>query len=322
MKHGKGRFFDFDKYVQFIESLTQQELSEVRDKIEKEYRGKFENIYAFWNSSYFINSVSEESNKAHTRDILNKLFNKEVLSIYPEFIVSAWQENVMAIVHYGNVDNSFMILYPERFIDFTPDKELSNISLSEIRASYQIPVGATTELIKTDASGLENESRSSLEQKVAVQKKQLEETVKVEEEKVSQALQAKKKEIERLQAELNEQKRKMEAELQALKDNAELELESLNTKIFMLDSQIYSIRSYMGETVSFTQLRHGKNAAIDTPVYLHQKLRYLDEDLGRITSLYEIQWNQIKKFETFLQHHPSALEYFAPQERCISLIRN
>ena len=43
--------------------------------------------------------------------------------------------------------------------------------------------------------------------------------------------------------------------------------------------------------------------------------------LGRLASLYEIQWDQLGMFETFLLHHPLALETFAPNERCVMLVR-
>ena len=36
-------------------------------------------------------------------------------------------------------------------------------------------------------------------------------------------------------------------------------------------------------------IRKGKNAPNTEPIVIYQKLRFLDEDLGRIASLYELQ---------------------------------
>lgn len=71
----------------------------------------------------------------------------------------------------------------------------------------------------------------------------------------------------------------------------------------------------------FTRLRSGNNAPITEPIVVHQKLRFLDEDLGRLTSLYSIQWEKLGEFEKFLQYSPLALDTFAPNERCVMLVR-
>lgn len=97
--------------------------------------------------------------------------------------------------------------------------------------------------------------------------------------------------------------------------------EQLEGQIYLLDSQIYAIRCYAGEVVNFTRIRSGKNAPDTEPIVVHQKLRFLDEDLGRLASLYEIQWNELDMFESFLKHSPYALDTFAPNERCIMLVR-
>ena len=97
--------------------------------------------------------------------------------------------------------------------------------------------------------------------------------------------------------------------------------ENLENQIYLLDSQIYAIRCFAGEVVKFAQIRAGQKAPDTEPIVIHQKLHFLDEDLGRLASLYEIRWGEISLFEEFLKHSPIALETFAPNNRCVSLVR-
>ena len=92
-------------------------------------------------------------------------------------------------------------------------------------------------------------------------------------------------------------------------------------QLYLLDSQIYAIRCYAGEVVTFAQIRQGEKAPVSEPIIVHQKLRFLDEDLGRLASLYNIQWDEIPMFEQFLRHSPLALDTFAPNKRCVMLVR-
>ena len=95
----------------------------------------------------------------------------------------------------------------------------------------------------------------------------------------------------------------------------------MNDQIYLLESQIYAICCYMGETVNFAKIRSGKNAKDTEPVVLYQKLRFLDEEMGRLTSIYGMKESKLKYFEEFLAASPIALETFAPSERCVTLVR-
>ena len=53
----------------------------------------------------------------------------------------------------------------------------------------------------------------------------------------------------------------------------------MEAQIWLLDSQIYAIRCFAGETVNFAHIRTGRNAPDTEPVIIYQKLRFLDEDL-------------------------------------------
>ncbi|HEY5588223.1 MAG TPA: hypothetical protein VIK86_04615, partial [Candidatus Paceibacterota bacterium] len=78
---------------------------------------------------------------------------------------------------------------------------------------------------------------------------------------------------------------------------------------------------FLGEVVDFIQIRKGKEANIESPIVLFQKVRYLDEELGKMASIYNLEWNDHKEFELFLKHSPEALETFCLNDKCITLIR-
>ena len=129
-----------------------------------------------------------------------------------------------------------------------------------------------------------------------------------------------RKAIEEQQAALEAKKRELEAIVASKKAELEAKLEELEETIFRLDSELYMIRSITGEIVQFAQLRSGKQAARNCPLILMQKIRYLDEEMAKL-SMYGFDFSDVKLFEDVLKKHPMALELFAPYDRCVTLVR-
>ena len=127
--------------------------------------------------------------------------------------------------------------------------------------------------------------------------------------------------MERIQNELENKKKKLLEELATKQAKLEEQKRILNNQIFVLETQIYAIRCYTGEVVDFIQLRVGKRCPQDTPLVLHQKLRYLDEEMGRLCALYDFDFNNIKYFEQFIQKNDEAFNLFCPSEKSVSLIK-
>lgn len=98
-------------------------------------------------------------------------------------------------------------------------------------------------------------------------------------------------------------------------------MKTLNEQIFLLDTELYSIRCFMGETVDFVQLCKGEAALESEPAIFYQKLRYLDEEMGKWVSLYEFDGWDFKYFEQALQYREDLRELFAPGPKSISLIK-
>lgn len=233
--------------------------------------------------------------------------------------VYAVYEGIGAWVALGSKE--FFLVEHEGYLrDYTPIKDYSHMSVGEIRllssgANISTPVPATVpdglsaNLIRQNVDATEQELSD------------LESQLRDAREERSTELAALKAEVERAMKALKEKKQALMDTLSAKKKELQLQVEAMNDQIFLLESQIYAIRCYAGEVVNFAQLRKGSNAADTEPIVLHQKLRFLDEEMGRLTSIYELDCSELRYFEEFLTASPVALEVFAPNERCVTLVR-
>lgn len=136
----------------------------------------------------------------------------------------------------------------------------------------------------------------------------------------SEELMPLKKEFDKRMAEL-EAYRDQIYQLQMAKERELLaKVAELNKEMFLLETQIYTIRCYLGEAVSMKKIRSGKAAAIEEPVVLYQKMRYLDEELGRLKGR-DFDFTDEKLFEDLLKKHEDVLDLFCPSEKSINMIR-
>ena len=138
------------------------------------------------------------------------------------------------------------------------------------------------------------------------------------------------KELERAEVEAKEEyelaRKEMERKMQELKEKQELQLAELRQRvdkmkdsIFMLELNIFALRSLFGETFTLTQLRRGKTS--DNPLVLYQKFKFLDEEFALLA---------VKEFGRFDGNHGTTIEIFkkqcvldvfAPSEKCITFFR-
>lgn len=71
--------------------------------------------------------------------------------------------------------------------------------------------------------------------------------------------------------------------------------------------------------MEFKQLLQGTQAELETPVSIHQKVYFLDEDLPRISLLTNI--SEVKSVEELLSSSPVALDYLVPSKKGISFVK-
>lgn len=240
--------------------------------------------------------------------------------------VGFWADGLCAFLYLGNSKSGIVIPNPEKYLEFLPEKDYSDLTPLQLRGKLGIadaPESGTIQaLVPADAQA--NLTGSMLQDRLAQQKEALA-SLEQEMQDVQQArtgeLAKLREEMERIQAELEARKKNLMQQLQQKMNDLTQMKEQMENQIYLLDAQIYAIRCFAGEVVQFAHIRTGRNAPAEEPVVIHQKLRYLDEDLGRLASLYEIQWEDLSMFEEFLRFSPLALDAFAPNERCIVLVR-
>lgn len=335
---GFANFKDFNSYLEWYSSLTTLEAADAAYKQLRDATAHQYNRYrpteidravdemfqpqggygGLWRTKETAWEETHERAMAHIRNFYR--FSTE----YEQPLrVGTWIDDSYAYLHIGNPDKGIIVPTPEKYLEYTPEEDLSDVTPADLRARLSVPTGAEGQtIVPADQQGLL--TRKGLSAELELKMSEIE-RLKQEEEDVEEAKSAElaelKAQIDKLTSALEKKQNTLIAQLKEKMAEMEAMKENLENQIFLLDSQLYAIRCYAGEIVQFAHIRKGKNAPNTEPIVIYQKLRFLDEDLGRIASLYELQWEQMGLFESFLQHHPLALETFAPNERCVMLVR-
>lgn len=174
----------------------------------------------------------------------------------------------------------------------------------ELMGKYPL-VSKNSAFRKEVASGIRNKQKEIDDKKKELE--QLEKEKQAELEKLKQELEAKYAEKTQL---IREKKKEMEEQMV-----------QLNNQMFVLDTELYGIRCMMGETVQFVQLVKGTEAEEKNPVVFFQKIRFLDEELGKWLAVYDFNGKDIATFEDALKNREDIRERFAPGPKSVSVIR-
>ena len=215
------------------------------------------------------------------------------------------KEKNFGVIRFGTT----MYVLPSEYLEITEYTDYSELSLAQMR----LKTDTGTALSIPDETVSVKETRDAISSQEEAVQKLMNEKEALERQQ--------KKELERIKAEIEEKYRKQKEILNAKKQELDGKIETLRNQLFILNTEIYAIQCFTGETVTFTRLRSGKPAAIEEPVLLHQKIRYLDEELARMISVYEIRENQTGIFEEYLKNCDYAAEFFAPGDKSINLIQ-
>lgn len=250
------------------------------------------------------------------QNLIKSCKQKEIIEIVDEAekfeIIYAEPHNPTRfyIVRYNIDDNR--ILVPAEFVENVESlKDYRNLNVKELKGVVGPDSNALTNLG-------DNDSVSSLES----QKEELLNKTKAKEDEIKKLKDEVEEEIQKFREKL-ELKLKEKTDLIASKISELNEMKTnLEKQIFVLESQIYSIRCYTGEIIDFKQIKSGKACTEDTPIVVNQKLRYLDEELGKAVSIYNFDGKDVKTFENLLANREDICnDLFAPQEKSISFVK-
>lgn len=126
-------------------------------------------------------------------------------------------------------------------------------------------------------------------------------------------------------AAINNLKAEMEAKITAMYEIQAKMMAELQSKIQLYEHELLIMRSDLtafeyrnGLTVNFMNIHKGANAPVHQPIIIHQKLIYLDEDLPRLTDLYDVDSGSL---EVAIKNSPALLEHICPTSKGITFLK-
>lgn len=222
-----------------------------------------------------------------------------------------YQDDILAVLHYG----SFCFVTPKDYITSTLFKNLDDQSLISLKAGKGGTAQTTLPVIFQNENLCRNDLTSNIDtKKQEIQNKQ-DELKNLQKEKAA--------EIERMKQEIEAKYADTISLINKKKEELESKKAELEGQLFIYDTELYAIRCYWGETVTFVPLRKGKHANIEDPVVLYQKIRFLNEELGRYAAIYDFDGSKYSKhtFEELLKIRDDFMNMFAPGPKSISLVK-
>lgn len=325
---GKAKFHNFQAFAQWHKSLAVEHAKELWKVVypnQTELGKAFDTLYANWNSVLNWESAQETRLQQFTK-----------YQDYLELTDQPWDvryvdDNGLMVISYGQCDentkqksNQFLIENWQQWLDYTPFTDYSATSIDELR---QLALGGNdgltgnTALVPQSAGGdLSVVSMKTSMSRAEQAMQDLLAQIKAVEDGETDELRPIKTQLESLKTQMEQLQRQKMAQLDALKAELEAKKKDMEMQLFALESEIYSIRCFLGETVDFVKLRSGKNAPLEQPVVLYQKLRFMIEDLGKFRIMFPKE-HIGSSIEKALKNSDLLLNAFAPSSKCISLIR-
>lgn len=277
-------------------------------------------LYDNWYKSFLAKEGSYDSHFSWLIDDRLKDLN-DAINYQHEFdqkFKLLYKDDLFYIISFGKLT---FLSFCEDGIEFEYLKDYSDLTIKQLRGTIQNNESVTSLVNSNDLS---NKSVKSAKSEIDDKRNQVEK-LKSDMEDVKKCKTAElakmQEEINQKMAELEDKKRKMMEVLERKKVEMQEALQQLENQLFVLETEIYAIRCFLGEVVEFTQLRKGAYQPNNQPVVLFQKMKYLDEELGKLISLYNVDFDDVPLFEKYLKMNDFAFENFCPSTKCISLVR-
>ena len=200
-------------------------------------------------------------------------------------------------------------LLPYRFVDIELYKNYDDANVAALNALTGESQNMLTNLSEVSVSDVKEKIQSK-EQEILNKKQELDEIKKEQEQR-----------IEEFKRKLEEEYRRQNELIEKKKAELEEKVRDLNNQLYMLETEIYAIRCITGEVVNFTKLTDGRNADAANPVVVYQKLRYLDEEMGKIMALYDFDGEDCRYFEELLKNRADIRDLFCPGDKAVTFVK-
>lgn len=126
---------------------------------------------------------------------------------------------------------------------------------------------------------------------------------------------------EQIRQEMQKKIEEMMALMQGKLDELNEKVEQYQKEIFVLESQIFSIRCYTGEVIKFHKIREGKAAPKEEALILYQKIRFLDEELGKHISIFNFDGEDDTRLIPLLKARDDIAGLLAPDKKSLTILR-
>ena len=226
----------------------------------------------------------------------------QYLERYSQKYQVAYYDPRFTVIFTGNR----MYTIPTRFLQVTLYQDMNTMTLADLQDMTGLQV-----------IGIPENSIENVNRKISDNKEKLENTEK----EIRLLEEEKKAEFERIKKEIEERYKEKAAVLEAKKEELEELKRNLENQLFQLDTEIYAIRCYMGETIQFHPLLSGHTAAVNTPLVIYQKIRYLDEETAKWLSVYDFDGSDIKYLEDILIYRQDFREMLCPSLKSIIFLQ-
>ena len=315
--------FKYEEYKKYLNTLTENDVKRIYDTYKEKYHGR-------WNESgvkklskaiddvIHISMYSSDRYKAY-------MYREDKIQLIHDYVTLngfywdvEFEEDIYVVIKYGEIS---LFVFKE-FVEIFPENNYSDMSPIEVRnkllgSKQSIGSLLPSELSETTLNNAYS-TKINLNDKLEQLKQEMED---VKNNKTSE-LAAIQKEIDDKLAELQLKKDSLLESLNGKMAEFKDKLRILKNQIFMLKTEIYSIRCFAGETVELIQIREGKRANIETPIVLNQKILYLDEDLAKTISIYQDDiTSKYSLLEEALKYNDTIMNMFCPQEKSISFFK-
>lgn len=292
------------------------------DEKRKQFQGTDLDTYYFTSSnasiveSYRYPFSLSRATEDEVREHFEAFVGKKISTLQSAFAYATRFDNPIQVYF---SDDRFVIigwgetrmLVPAEFVSIELYKSYDDVLPYEIPSLLTGEAStSTTGLILPDGTALKNSSKRELRNDLEAVKS----SIQAREEELKLGLEELRQELRKREEELRLQMQEKMAELEAKKKEFEIQL-------FGLDHQIYLLRCLLGDSIQIAHLRKGKEAPADQPVVLYQKLRFLDEDLAKIKSLYCYDYDDESYVEEIFAKDDFVFEQFCPNTKCVSLFR-
>ena len=256
--------------------------------------------------------------KAFSDNLLNQFFSMVThLETEDQRLICYKKGNIACVVGYS--DSKYLM--PTELFVFDDLKDYSALTAGELKAlggsvteNKELPA----ELTGTSKKSI-NAKQEQCQEKLDALKKEADDIKAAK----SGELRKMQEEIEKMQAKLKKKQESLMAELTKKQEEMQMQMDKLKNQMTILDTQIYSIRCYLGEVIDFATVQVGKEAAKEEPLVIYQKIRYINEELGKYMGMYDvpITSEQSTTFLNILKYRPDIRNLFVPGEKCIAVLK-